>query len=333
MKIILDAFGGDNAPLCILQGSRMAIDEYGAEILLCGDTEKIKACAAENGISLDGMEIKHAPRVMDMHDDPNTILQSNSDTSLAVALGALANGEGDAVVSAGSTGAVLFGATFIEKRIKGIKRPAIGTVMPGTERPYMLIDAGANLNCRPEMLMQFAILGSAYMKKVMGIERPTVGLLNNGAEDTKGGEVLVGTYQLLKKSNLNFIGNVEARDVPRGACDVLVADGFAGNVVLKLTEGIGAEFMGLFKDILMKNALTKLAALMIKPGLRDLKRLLDYSEYGGAPIVGVRKPVFKAHGSSNAKAIRSAIRQAMTFVENGVIDEIMAAMEDNSAAE
>lgn len=331
MKIILDAFGGDNAPLCVLQGARAAIDEYDVDVLLCGDEEKIKKCAADNNISLDRMDIKHAPRVMDMHEDPNSIIKSNSDTSLAVALYALANGEGDACISAGSTGAVLFGATFIEKRIKGIKRPAIGTVMPGTQKPYILIDAGANLNCRPEMLKQFAVLGSAYMKKVMNIDNPTVGLLNNGVEDTKGGEVLVETYQLLKSSNLNFIGNVEAREVPKGACDVLVADGFAGNIVLKLTEGVASEFMGLFKGILMKNLKTKLAAALIMPGLKDMKKMMDYTEYGAAPIIGIRKPVFKAHGSSNAKAIKNAIRQAKAFVQNGVIDEIIAATEQDGS--
>ena len=268
---------------------------------------------------------------MDMHDEPNTILKSKSNTSLAVALKALADGEGDALVSAGSTGAVLFGATFIEKRIKGIKRPAIGTVMPGTEKPYLLIDAGANLNCRPEMLMQFAVLGSVYMNKVFGIEKPQVGLLNNGAEDSKGGEVLVETYQMLKNSTLNFIGNVEARDVPKGACDVLVADGFAGNIVLKLTEGVASEFLGLFKGILLKNIFTKIAAMIIKPGLRQMKKMMDYSEYGGAPIIGIKKPVFKAHGSSNAKAIKNAIRQAKTFVEGDVIAEIERVLEQNKA--
>ncbi len=331
MKIILDAFGGDNAPLCVIEGARNAIDEFGVEILLCGDEAKIKKCAEDNNISLDGMEIKQADGIMDMHDEPNTILKSKSNTSLAVALKALADGEGDALVSAGSTGAVLFGATFIEKRIKGIKRPAIGTVMPGTEKPYLLIDAGANLNCRPEMLMQFAVLGSVYMNKVFGIEKPQVGLLNNGAEDSKGGEVLVETYQMLKNSTLNFIGNVEARDVPKGACDVLVADGFAGNIVLKLTEGVASEFLGLFKGILLKNIFTKIAAMIIKPGLRQMKKMMDYSEYGGAPIIGIKKPVFKAHGSSNAKAIKNAIRQAKTFVEGDVIAEIERVMEQNKA--
>lgn len=331
MKIILDAFGGDNAPLCVIEGARNAIDEFGVEILLCGDEAKIKKCAEDNNISLDGMEIKQADDIMDMHDEPNTILKSKSNTSLAVALKALADGEGDALVSAGSTGAVLFGATFIEKRIKGIKRPAIGTVMPGTEKPYLLIDAGANLNCRPEMLMQFAVLGSVYMNKVFGIEKPQVGLLNNGAEDSKGGEVLVETYQMLKNSTINFIGNVEARDVPKGACDVLVADGFAGNIVLKLTEGVASEFLGLFKGILLKNIFTKIAAMIIKPGLRQMKKMMDYSEYGGAPIIGIKKPVFKAHGSSNAKAIKNAIRQAKTFVEGDVIAEIERVMEQNKA--
>ena len=327
MKIIIDAFGGDNAPLCVLQGARAAIDEYGVEIMLCGDEQKIKKCAEDNGIDMSGMEIKHADDVMDMHDEPNSILKSKSNTSMAVGLKALSENEGDAFVSAGSTGAVLVGATFIAKRIKGIKRPAIGTIMPGTDKPYLLIDAGANINCRSDMLMQFATLGSVYMNRFLGIENPTVGLLNNGAEDSKGGDVLVETYAMLKESNLNFIGNVEARDVPKGACDVLVADGFAGNIVLKLTEGLASAFMGMFKETLMSSFVTKIAGLIIKPKLKNQMKKLDYSEYGGAPIIGVRKPVIKAHGSSNAKAFKNAIRQAKLIVESKVIEGMNEAVE------
>ncbi|MBQ2392311.1 MAG: phosphate acyltransferase PlsX [Clostridia bacterium] len=313
MKIIVDAFGGDNAPLSNVQGAADAVRELGAEVILVGDEEKLQKCAKDNGIVLDGIEIVHAPDVMDIHDDPNTILKSNKNTSLAVAFTLLKEGKGDAVVSAGSTGAILFGATFIVKRMKGIKRPALATVMPTTGRPTLLLDCGANLNCRPEVLYQFGVLGSVYMENVMGIKNPSVGLLNNGSEDTKGGDVLVETYSLLKNSKLNFIGNIEARDVPTGACDVLVADGFAGNIVLKLTEGVASSFMGMIKDTFMKNIITKLCAAVLKPGLRELKKKTDYSEIGGAPLLGISKPVIKAHGSSNAKAIKNAIRQAMSF--------------------
>lgn len=313
MKIIVDAFGGDNAPLSNVQGAADAVRELGAEVILVGDEEKLQKCAKDNGIVLDGIEIVHAPDVMDIHDDPNTILKSNKNTSLAVAFTLLKEGKGDAVVSAGSTGAILFGATFIVKRMKGIKRPALATVMPTTGKPTLLLDCGANLNCRPEVLYQFGVLGSVYMENVMGIKNPSVGLLNNGSEDTKGGDVLVETYSLLKNSKLNFIGNIEARDVPTGACDVLVADGFAGNIVLKLTEGVASSFMGMIKDTFMKNIITKLCAAVLKPGLRELKKKTDYSEIGGAPLLGISKPVIKAHGSSNAKAIKNAIRQAMSF--------------------
>lgn len=327
MKIILDAFGGDNAPFCVLSGARAAKDEFGVDILLCGDEQKIKECAGENSIDISDMEIEQADDIMTMHDEPNTILKSKSNTSLAVGLKALAENKGDAFVSAGSTGAVLFGATFIEKRIKGIKRPAIATIMPGSDKPYLLIDAGANLNCRPEVLFQFATLGSVYMSKFMGIDKPEVGLLNNGAEDSKGGEVLVETYKLLKNSELNFIGNVEARDVPKGACDVLVADGFAGNIVLKLTEGLAKEFFGMIKGVLMSSLKTKLAALIIKPALKGMIKKLDYSEYGGAPIIGLQRLVIKAHGSSDAKSIKSAIRQAKTLVEANVTESMISAAE------
>lgn len=313
MKIIVDAFGGDNAPLSNVRGAADAVRELGAEVILVGDEEKLQKCAKDNSIELDGIEIVHALDVMDIHDDPNTILKSNKNTSLAVALTLLKEGKGDAVVSAGSTGAILFGATFIVKRMKGIKRPALATVMPTTGRPTLLLDCGANLNCRPEVLYQFGVLGSVYMENVMGIENPSVGLLNNGSEDTKGGDVLVETYSMLKNSKLNFIGNVEARDVPTGACDVLVADGFAGNIVLKLTEGVASSFMGMIKGVFMKNIITKLCAVVLKPGLRELKKKTDYSEIGGAPLLGISKPVIKAHGSSNAKAIKNAIRQAMNF--------------------
>lgn len=327
MKIILDAFGGDNAPFCVLSGARAAKDEFGVDILLCGDEQKIKECAGENSIDISDMEIEQADDIMTMHDEPNTILKSKSNTSLAVGLKALAENKGDAFVSAGSTGAVLFGATFIEKRIKGIKRPAIATIMPGSDKPYLLIDAGANLNCRPEVLFQFATLGSVYMSKFMGIDKPEVGLLNNGAEDSKGGEVLVETYKLLKNSELNFIGNVEARDVPKGFCDVLVADGFAGNIVLKLTEGLAKEFFGMIKGVLMSSLKTKLAALIIKPALKGMIKKLDYSEYGGAPIIGLQRLVIKAHGSSDAKSIKSAIRQAKTLVEANVTESMISAAE------
>lgn len=322
MKIIVDAFGGDNAPLAVLKGSQAAVNEYGVQIVLCGNSQKIKKCAKENNVSLNNIEIIHAEDEMDMHDDPGEILKSKSNSSLAVAFKSLVEGKGDAVVSAGNTGAILFGAIFIVKRIKGVKRPALAPVIQSAGDPYLLIDSGANINVRPDVLLQFGVLGSIYMNKVLGIDSPKVGLLNNGTEESKGGEVLVEAYQLLSKSDLNFIGNVEARDVPNGACDVLVADGFAGNIVLKLTEGVVYTFINLLRQVLTKNIFTKMAALVIKSAMKSLKKKLDYTEYGGAPLLGISKPVIKAHGSSNAKAIKNAIRQAKLFCEKNVIDEI-----------
>jgi len=323
MKIVIDAFGGDNAPLSNIEGAALAVKEYGAQIILCGDEQKIKKCANENNISIDGIEILQADEVFDIHDDPNLLLKSKKNTSLAVSFQAVADGKADAVISAGSSGAVLMGGTFIVKRIKGIKRPAFASVLPTTNKPYMLLDMGANIDVRPEILVQFAIVGSAYMKNVLGIENPKVGLINIGAEETKGGEMLVETYQRMKEEkSINFIGNVEPRDLPNGVCDVAVCDGFTGNVVLKLTEGVAMSMMKMVKGILYKNIVSKIAALMIKSGLYDLKKKFDYSEQGGAPLIGVKAPVIKAHGSSDAKAIKSSVKQAIAFASTGVIEDI-----------
>ncbi len=323
MRIVIDAFGGDNAPLSNIEGAVLATKEYDAQIILCGNEEKIKQCAKENNLSLDGIEIIHADEVFDVHDDPNLLLKSKSNTSLAVSFKAVKDGKADAVISAGSSGGVLMGGTFIVKRIKGIKRPAFASVLPTTDKPYMLVDMGANIDVRPEILVQFAIVGSAYMKNVMGIENPKVGLINIGAEDTKGGELLVETHKRLKEEkSINFIGNVEPRDLPKGVCDVAVCDGFTGNVVLKLTEGVAMSMMKMVKGILYKNVISKIAALMIKGGLYDLKKKFDYSEHGGAPLIGVKAPVIKAHGSSDAKAIKSSVRQAIAFASTGVIEDI-----------
>jgi glycerol-3-phosphate acyltransferase PlsX len=324
-QIIVDAFGGDNAPLCNLQGAADAVKQFGVGVTLVGDQEKIETCAKENNISLEGITIVHTSEVIDMHEAPTEILKSKRGSSMGVALDMLARGEGDALVSAGSTGALLAGATLIVKRIKGIKRPALATLVPTPDGSYLLLDSGANAECRPEMLMDFALMGDEYMKRVVGLENPRVGLLNVGAEDTKGDPLRQETYQLLKNSDFNFVGNIEARDVPAGACDVLVADGFSGNVVLKLTEGVAVTFFRLIKKTLLSSLKTKIGALLIKKDLGGLKSLMDYSEVGGAPLLGVRAPVIKAHGSSNAKAIKNAIGQAARFADAGLIEAIAVA--------
>ncbi|MGI6270525.1 MAG: phosphate acyltransferase PlsX [Candidatus Howiella sp.] len=324
MKIIVDAFGGDNAPLSVIAGARQAVDEQGVEILLVGDEERIKSCAAENGISLSGMEILHTAAVITMHDEPGEIIKSKKDSSMAVALSALAAGEGDAFVSAGSTGAIVVGATFIVKRIKGVKRAALCTYLPTATGHYLLTDVGANADCRAEMLAQFAVMASVYLEKACGVRNPTVGLVNIGTEETKGGALQLEAYDLLKKAPVHFIGNVEARDLNSGVCDIAVADGFTGNVVLKLTEGVAATLMGMIKGVFKRNFAGKLAAMMVMPGLKELKKAMDYTEVGGAPLMGIAKPVIKAHGSSDATAIKNAIRQAAAYAAGGVIEKISA---------
>ena len=321
-KIIVDAFGGDNAPLAALKGAEAAVREYGTKILLCGNEAEIHRVAIQNDISLVGMEILDAPKVFDMHAEPTSVLKENGDTSLAVGLKALSEGKGDGFVSAGSTGALAVGATFITKRIKGIKRPAIATLIPTPKSRFLLVDAGANADCRPEMLLSFGVMGAKYTELSLGIKNPRVGLLNNGAEDTKGDKLRVEAYQLLKNSPLNFVGNIEARDVMADRCDVLVTDGFSGNIVLKLSEGVALSFYGLIKQAFVSGTISKIAALMVKKNLRNMKKLMDYSEIGGAPLLGVKKPVIKAHGSSNERAFKNAIRQADLFAGSGVVKAI-----------
>lgn len=320
MKILLDAFGGDNAPLEPLKGAEMAVKELGVEIIAVGDTEKMQACCAENNIDTASITFMEAKDVFDMHDDPMDIVKKRTDTSMHVALKALAEGEGDAVVSAGSTGALIMGATFIVKRVRGCKRPALGSVLPG-ENPggFMLMDCGANSEVRPEMLNQFAVMASLYMEKVAGRKNPRVALLNNGAEDTKGTEVHKAAYQLMKNNpKINFVGNIEGRDVMADMADVVVADGFSGNIALKTSEGVASFMNKQLKGMFMTNLKTKIAALLLKDQIKEFKAKLDYTEYGGAPVLGVSKCVIKAHGSSNAKAFKNAIRQAKIYAENNV---------------
>lgn len=322
MKIIVDAFGGDNAPLSVLQGAEMAVKEYGVTIVLAGDEAKIRAVAEEHNITLDGMEILQADDVISMHDEPTEIVKSKKGSSMAVGMKALADGEGDAFVSAGSTGAVVVGGTLIVKRIKGIKRVALASMIPGKNNNYLMLDIGANAECRPEMLAQFGVMGSVYMENVEGRKNPTVGLLNIGTEDTKGGELQKESYALLEKAPLNFIGNVESREIPKGDIDIVVTDGFTGNIALKLIEGVSLTMFSMIKNVLYSSLKNKIGALLIKKGLYSIKAKADYSEVGGAPLLGTRAPVFKAHGSSNGKAIKNAIGQAMEFAKTGVIDKI-----------
>ena len=324
MKVIIDMYGGDNAPKAPILGAAMAAKELGVDIVAVGNEAEMRKICEENDIS--GFEFIDAPMVMPVCAEPTEVMKSYKESSLAVGLRALAEGRGDAYVSAGSTGAIVVGATLIVKRIKGIKRAALASVIPGLDRSYMLLDLGANVECRPEMLCQFASMGSIYMNKLEGVKNPEVGLINIGAEESKGGELQKEAYKLLKESDLNFIGNVEPRDLPKGVCDVAVADGWTGNIVLKLTEGLVSAFGKKLKGVMMSSLLTKLGALTMKGALTDFKKSMDYTERGGAPLLGIAKPVIKAHGSSDPKAFMNAIRQAKTFYEQDVIGTISAAV-------
>lgn len=326
MKIIVDAFGGDNAPLEVLKGAAEAVQKLDVEVVLTGNEKIIRETAEKNGISLDKISIIHTESVIDIHEEPTAVIKEKEDCSMAVGLKALAEGKGDAFVSAGSTGALVVGATFIAKRIKGVKRAALAPIMPTAKGHMILVDGGANVDCRPEMLVQFGIMGSCYMNKVMGVKSPKVGLVNVGSEDTKGRELELEAYRQFKNAPVSFYGNLEAREIPFGACEVVVSDGFTGNVLLKLYEGMGSFFSHTLKDMLMTSFGGKLAALMIMKKIKAFKKKMDYTEVGGAVLLGISKPVIKAHGSSNGRAFYNAIRQAKNCVEGKVVEEITTSL-------
>ena len=323
MRIIADAFGGDNAPLAVIEAAVKATSELGVEMVLSGNEEIIRNTAKDNNLPLDNIEILNADDVIGMHDDPKEVIRSKSGSSMAVGLKALAEGKGDAFISAGSTGALIMGATFIVKRIKGIKRAALGSCLPTINGgQFFLMDEGANVECRAEMLLQFGIMASVYVENIVGIKNPRVALLNVGTEDTKGGELQLEAYELLENSGLNFIGNVEARDLMNGVADVVVADGFSGNVALKSIEGTAKAIMKMLKTAFMTNLKTKVAAALVMPQLSVIKNAMDYKKIGGAPIVGVKKPVFKAHGNADCETFFSALKLLKTGVENNMVEKI-----------
>ena len=322
MKIIIDAMGGDNAPLEIIKGTAMAIKEYGIKAVLVGDSKVIKKCAAENKIPLENCELEEAQSVIEMTDDAKSVLKEKSDSSMAVGFKLLNEGRGDAFVSAGNTGAITVGATLITKRIKGVKRPAIASIMPSEKKPFLLLDCGANSECRAEFLYQFGLMGDLYMRHIMKVDSPRVALANNGTEETKGTPLVKEAYALMKNAPYNFIGNIEGRQIPFGDADVIVADGFSGNLILKMYEGVAKVLMNGIKAAFMKNTLSKLSYLGVKSGIDDMKKQFDYKEYGGAVLLGVRKPVVKAHGSADARTFKNAVKQAVWFLENDLINEI-----------
>lgn len=337
MKIILDAMGGDNAPKAPVLGAIEANKAFGAEITLVGKGEAILEVLKGAGIDTlpEGMEIANADDVVDMHDDPGSVIHKRKNSSMIIGLRMLAEGQGDAFVSAGSTGALLTGATLIVKRVKGIRRAAMAPAMPvKTGGKVIICDCGANAECTPEFLLQFGLVGSVYAKKTLNVENPRVGLLNIGTEDSKGTQLQKDAYALLQNAHdrglINFTGNVEARDVPLGAVDVVVCDGFNGNVLIKSIEGT-AMFMGsLMKHKIFKrksklfgyNPLSLLGYLFCQKGVKEVLGMLDYRTIGGTQFVGIKKPVIKAHGSSDALAFRNAVHQAMQAAESNFAPEL-----------
>ena len=325
MRIIVDVMSGDNAPLEMLKGVCETADyDYarGVEFTLVGDEAIIKRLADENKWDISKFNIRHADGVLGMHDEPMSVMKEKSDSSLAVGLKMLADGEGDAFVSCGNTGALFCGSTLIVKRVKGIQRAAIGAILPMSS-PVLLMDSGASVKVNEDYLHQFAIMGSAYMRSIYGIDAPRVALVNNGSEDTKGGELQLAAYPKLRDSDLiNFVGNVEGNQIAFAGCDVALTDGFVGNVVLKTIEGMGKLMFSELKTMFKSGLGGKIAYLLLKKQLKKFKYKFDSAEHGGAPILGISKTVIKAHGSSSAKAFRNAIRQAIACEREGVVDII-----------
>ena len=328
MRILVDAMGGDNAPAAAALGAIRAAEALGTEVVLVGRGEEILKALADHQIQTlpKGVEIANADDVVDMHDDPATVLKKKPQSSMVVGLQMLRDGGGDAFVSAGSTGALLSAATLTVRRVKGIRRAAMGPIIPTATGSVMLIDCGATADCTPEFLLQFAFMGSYCARKLLGVERPRVALLNIGTEDSKGGELQKAVYPLLQKAGdagyIHFIGNIEARDVPLGGADVVVADGFSGNVLLTTIEGTAKFMSGMMKDMFKRNFLTKLAALACRSGIQDFKKKMDYRETGGTLLLGLRKPVVKAHGSSDELAFYHAVLQGVNAVEANITQDI-----------
>ena len=341
MKIILDAMGGDFAPEAPVMGAIDAAKAYGAEIVLVGRGNEILEVLKKNGIDNlpENIEIAHADDVVDMHDDPGKVIHKRKNSSMVIGLRMLSEGKGDAFVSAGSTGALLTGATLIVKRVKGIRRAAMAPTMPTkTGGKVVICDCGANAECTPEFLLQFGLVGNAYAKNVNGVKNPRVGLLNIGTEDSKGTQLQKDAYALLteakEKGLINFVGNVEARAVPLGEVDVVVCDGFSGNVMIKTIEGT-AMFMGsMVKRMFKKNLGSKIGYLLCKSGVADMMKLLDSREIGGTQFLGIKQPVIKCHGNSDRLAFRNGVKQAMVAAESNFteqLEEALAAMKERAA--
>jgi glycerol-3-phosphate acyltransferase PlsX len=330
MKIIVDGMGGDHAPKEIVKGSVEAALEYGIDITLTGDAQLLEQELRSLDAPMSRFEIIHTTQVISMEDSPVKAIKGKPDSSMVKAMEMVRKDPNSVLISAGSTGALLAGGLLKVGRIKGIDRPALTALIPFRKKSTLLLDMGANTECKPDNLVQFAIMGTVYMESVIGIKNPTVGLLNIGTEESKGSELYKSAYKLMKDTKgINFTGNIEAREVPEGAVDILVCDGFTGNIVLKYTEGFALSLFGMLKESMMKSTRSKLGALLLKPSLMGIKKRLDSTEIGGAPLLGINGGIIKAHGSSNGTAIKNAIRQGKLYAENDVLRQIKSILTTN----
>lgn len=330
MRIAIDGMGGDNAPQAIVRGSIEAAALIDHEIIIIGDEKQIRRELAKYKYNQEQIHVVHASDVITNEDAPVRAVRTKIESSMVKGITMLKEQKADLFISAGNTGAIMAGGLFILGRIQGIDRPALAATYPimQGEGVSLLVDSGANVECKPNNLLEFATMGSIYMKKVLNVDNPTVGLVNVGSEDSKGTTIIKSAYELLKRSNLNFIGNVEARDVPKGACDVIVCDGFVGNVILKLTEGLAWSIFKLLKSKFTAGMLPKMGALLLSGKFKELKETFDYSEYGGAPILGVKGAMVKMHGSSEANAVKNTILKGVPFAENNVVQIIQDSVLD-----
>ncbi len=323
MKIVIDAMGGDFAPREIVKGAVQSIQKFDdITLILTGDEPQIQALLAQEQYDKARIEVVHTTQVIEMCDSPVKAIREKADSSMVVALQMVAEGKAQMMISAGSTGALVAGATLIVKRIPGIKRPALAPLLPTTTGQVMLVDCGANVDCKAAFLQQFGIMGSIYMQKVYGIEQPRVALINNGSEEEKGNELTKEAYQLLKRAPINFVGNAEGRDLLSGDFDVLVCDGFTGNILLKFVEGCAKTILGMLKKYIYESVISKIGAGFMKPAFRKLKKKMDYKEYGGALLLGLNGGVVKAHGTSDAKVIVNSVENARKFIAGDVVSVI-----------
>ncbi|HBU13192.1 MAG TPA: phosphate acyltransferase PlsX [Clostridiales bacterium] len=323
MKIIIDAMGGDNAPKAAVDGAIAALRDFSdIEIVLTGDEQAVKPLLGGQGYDAGRLTVVHTAEVIEMNDAPVKAIKEKKDSSMVRAMDLLSKDPRAMMISAGNTGALVAGSTLLVKRIPGIKRPALASVLPAAKGEVLLIDGGANVDCRPAYLQQFGIMGSIFMSKVFGLEKPRVGLINNGGEEEKGSELTKEAYQLLKAAPINFAGNAEGRDLLSGGFDVVVCDGFTGNILLKFLEGCAKTILGMLKGYIVESAQAKLGAVMMKGAFTKLKKKMDYTEYGAALLLGLRGGVMKAHGSSNGRAFYSSIREARKFISGDVVSVI-----------